>query len=145
MRAPALRSAVKAASNARATAGSTPSSTMVCGTASRSPSTGKAGRSAAGSPARTASSTAQQATVAANGPTESSEVESGNAPLVGTRCAVGLNPTMPHNAAGMRHEPPVSVPSAPNAMPSVTDTAAPEDEPPGMRAAARSWGLSGVP
>jgi len=35
----------------------------------------------------------------------------------------------------MRHEPPVSVPSAPNAMPSLTDTAAPEDEPPGMRAA----------
>jgi hypothetical protein len=45
---------------------------------------------------------------------------------------------MPHKAAGMRHEPPVSVPSAPNAMPSVTDTAAPEDEPPGMRPAARS-------
>src|SRR5215831_16762690 len=75
---------------------------------------------------------------AASAPMESSEVESGNAPTVGTRCAVGLNPTTPHNAAGMRHEPPVSVPSAPYAMPSLTDTAAPEDEPPGMRAAWRS-------
>jgi hypothetical protein len=83
--------------------------------------------------------------VAASGPIESSEVESGNAPALGTRRAVGLNPTMPHSAAGMRQEPPVSVPSAPNAMASVTDTAAPEDEPPGMRPARRSYGLSGVP
>jgi hypothetical protein len=45
----------------------------------------------------------------------------------------------------MRQEPPVSVPSAPNAMASVTDTAAPEDEPPGMRPARRSYALSGVP
>ena len=69
---------------------------------------------------------------------ESSEVDSGNAPCVGTRRAVGLKPTMPHSAAGIRHEPPVSVPSPANAMPSVTDTAAPDDEPPGMRAALRS-------
>ena len=59
------------------------------------------------------------------------ECTHGDAPAVGTRRAVGLNPTMPHSAAGMRQEPPVSVPSAPNAMASVTDTAAPEDEPPG--------------
>jgi hypothetical protein len=34
--------------------------------------------------------------------------------------------------------PSVSVPSAPNAMPSVIDTAAPDDEPPGIRPAPRS-------
>ena len=45
----------------------------------------------------------------------------------------------------MRQEPPVSVPIAPNAMPSETDTAAPDDDPPGMRADFRSYGLKGVP
>ena len=37
------------------------------------------------------------------------------------------------------------MPSAPKAMPSATDTAAPEDEPPGMRLALRSYGFAGVP
>ncbi len=48
----------------------------------------------------------------------------------------------------MRIEPPVSDPSAATAMPSATDTAAPDDEPPGMRSTARSsgsHGLRGVP
>ncbi len=52
---------------------------------------------------------------------------------------------MPHNAAGTRQDPPVSVPSAANAMPSATDTAAPEELPPGIRRVARSHGLAGVP
>ena len=50
---------------------------------------------------------------------------------------------MPHSAAGMRTEPPVSLPMAISAMRSPTVTAAPEDEPPGTRA--RSRGLAGVP
>ena len=50
---------------------------------------------------------------------------------------------MPHNAAGMRIEPPVSLPIAISHMPSAAATAAPEDEPPGTRA--RSRGLPGVP
>ena len=50
-------------------------------------------------------------------------------PAVGTRRAVGLNPAMPHRAAGMRTDPAVSVPSAAAAMPSLTETAAPELEP----------------
>ncbi|CPP50460.1 Uncharacterised protein [Bordetella pertussis] len=45
----------------------------------------------------------------------------------------------------MRTDPPVSEPMAPLAMPSVTETAAPEEEPPGMRPVARSQGLRGVP
>ena len=44
-------------------------------------------------------------------PTESRLGESGMVPLSGTRCAVGLKPTSLLNAAGIRHEPPVSVPS----------------------------------
>ncbi|MNN32676.1 hypothetical protein D3C81_1464040 [compost metagenome] len=66
-------------------------------------------------------------------------------PCSGTRLAVGLKPTMPHSAAGMRQEPPVSDPIAASAMPSVTETAAPDDEPPGIRPACRSNGLRGVP
>ena len=81
---------------------------------------------------------AQQATLRASGPTESSVVDKGIRPSLATRLAVGLNPTTPHSAAGMRHEPPVSVPRPAAAMPSAIATAAPEDEPPGMRPVARS-------
>jgi len=42
-------------------------------------------------------------------------------------------------------EPPVSEPSPATASPSATDTAAPDDEPPGMRAVCVSTGLRGVP
>ena len=88
---------------------------------------------------------AQQSTDLAKGPTESKVSESGSTPWRGMREAVGLKPTMPHIAAGMRHEPPVSVPIAAAAMPSATDTAAPEEEPPGMRPASRCQGFRGVP
>ena len=64
---------------------------------------------------------------------------------IGTRRAVGLKPVRPHSAEGMRTEPPVSVPIAAAAMPSVTEIAAPEEDPPGMRPVARSQGLRGVP
>jgi len=63
----------------------------------------------------------------------------------GTRDCVLLKPTSPHSAAGMRIEPPVSEPSPATARPSATDTAAPDDEPPGMRAVCASAGLRGVP
>ena len=56
---------------------------------------------------------------------------------------------MPQNAAGMRHDPPVSVPSATAAMPSATETAAPLLLPPGTRPppspVPRSHGAFGVP
>ena len=41
---------------------------------------------------------------------------------------------MPHEAAGWRIEPPVSVPSASGAMPAATAAAEPPREPPGTRA-----------
>src|SRR5579872_87615 len=50
---------------------------------------------------------------------------------------------MPQIAAGIRQEPPVSLPMAISHMPSAAATAAPDDEPPGTRA--RSAGLAGVP
>ena len=51
----------------------------------------------------------------------------------------GLRPTMPHAADGMRIEPPVSVPSAPNAMP-----AASADRRPAARPAGRSRRVPGI-
>src|SRR5262249_6854197 len=94
-------------------------------------------------PAMAASASAQSATLVASGPIESSANDSGTAPVVGMRPAVGLKPTMPHIAAGMRVEPPVSVPIDMRHMPSAAATAAPDDEPPGIRR--RSAGLPGVP
>jgi len=85
-----------------------------------------------GSPAITASATAQHATLLARGPIESSVVDSGVTPSRGMRYCVGLKPTMPQSAAGMRTEPPVSVPIATTAPPSLTDTAAPDEDPPGI-------------
>ena len=95
---------------------------------------------------------AQQAIELASGPTESSVYDSGNAPALSTREAVGLKPVTPHKAAGMRTEPRVSEPRPITHMPSATATAAPDDEPPGMRPfapspppSARPNGFFGVP
>ena len=57
----------------------------------------------------------------------------------------GLKPTKPLKAAGMRTEPPVSVPMPINAMPASTATAEPLDEPPGARCAPLLRRLRGVP
>src|SRR2546422_519435 len=46
----------------------------------------------------------------------------------------GLKPYTPQNAAGMRIEPPPSVPSASGPQPLATPTAAPPLEPPGVSA-----------
>src|SRR4029079_6265377 len=91
----------------------------------------------------TASALAQLATVRPIGPTESRVVDSGNAPVVGIRHLLGLKPTMPHSAAGMRVEPPVSLPIVISHRWSPTAMAPPEVEPPGIRV--RSAGLPGVP
>jgi len=94
-------------------------------------------------PAITASAAAHAETLFDMGPTESKLNESGNAPSVGTLHLDGLKPTSPQNAAGMRVDPPVSVPIAISHMPSATATAPPDVEPPGTRA--RSAGFPGVP
>ena len=78
-------------------------------------------------------------------PTVSSERANSIAPWRVTRDWLPLKPTRPHRAAGMRSEPPVSEPKPATAKPRPTDTAAPEEDPPGMRATAESAGLAGVP
>jgi hypothetical protein len=60
------------------------------------------------------------ATERASGPTWSRVVLSGTTPAHGISPSVGFRPTMPQAAAGMRIEPPVSVPTEPNPMPSST-------------------------
>ena len=74
----------------------------------------------------------------------SSVVDRGTAPSHGTSRAVLLKPTMPLSAAGMRMDPPVSDPRPMNAAPLATDTAAPEDEPPGTRGTDASATEAGV-
>ena len=51
----------------------------------------------------------------------------------GTAPCVGLCPTRPQKAAGMRIEPPVSEPSASGPSRAATAAPAPPDEPPGVR------------
>ena len=55
----------------------------------------------------------------------------------------GLNPATPQNEAGMRIDPPVSLPTAQSHMPAATATAEPPDEPPATRLG--SCGLSTGP
>src|SRR6187549_2479391 len=142
--APAADSRLSARVNAVDTATDRSSRTSVFGTASRSPRNDTVGKSVVDDD-NTRSRVTQSFTVRAIGPAESSVNDNGNTPSSGTRRAVGLKATSPLSAAGMRTDPPVSVPMAAAAMPSVTEMAAPDEDPPGMRAAARSYTLRGVP
>ena len=69
----------------------------------------------------------------------------GTIPSMEWRVLVGRYPTRPQQAAGIRQEPLVSVPIAKAAMPSATDTAPPDVEPPAIRPMSRPSGESGVP
>ena len=51
---------------------------------------------------------------------------------MGMRPRLGFRPTMPHQAAGMRTEPPMSVPSASGTQPLPTAAPEPPEEPPGV-------------
>ena len=64
--------------------------------------------------------------------TQSSVRQLGTTPRVDTRPTVGFTPTTPLKPAGIRPEPPVSVPSANDTWPAATATAEPELEPPEM-------------
>lgn len=55
---------------------------------------------------------------------------------------MGLRPVVPQNAAGMRMDPPPSVPIASGAMPLATDAAAPPLEPPAVRLGSRGFRVS---
>src|ERR1700677_4849088 len=58
----------------------------------------------------------------------------------GMRPGVGRNPTTPQNAAGVRTDPPKSVPWARGTRPAATAAAEPPLEPPALNE--RSWGLA---
>jgi hypothetical protein len=51
-----------------------------------------------------------------------------------------LKPVTPQNAAGMRIEPPESVPSAASARPAASAAAEPPEDPPAMRPGAIGFG-----
>ena len=140
--APAARKRSSAASKACCTCCSTPAPTKSGVWPKRRPLSDGAGK-ACSWPDSAACKIAQQSTLLAIGPAESSERESGTVPASDTVAAVGLKPVRPQKADGMRIEPPVSVPSAPAAMSSATVTAPPEVDPPATRVA--SYGLRGVP
>src|SRR5262249_45741403 len=61
----------------------------------------------------------------------------------GTRPSVCLKPTTPQHAAGMRLDPPPSVPMPIGASPAATAAAAPPEDPPGVRD--QSHGFAGRP
>src|SRR5215475_7012090 len=71
-------------------------------------------------------------TVRASGHTWATSSLPPAAGYIGTRPNVGLNPTRPQNAAGMRIEPAPSEPSASGASPAATAAAPPPVEPPGV-------------
>ncbi len=84
----------------------------------------------------------QPATSFASTPAWSKLGASGKIPSVERSPYVGLNPAMPQHAAGMRIEPPVSVPSAPSASPSTSAAAEPPDEPPAVSDGCRGFGTT---
>src|SRR6266568_5034967 len=137
---PTLVTRRRAAASAASTAASVTGSTSISG---RIRPTGSPASPAAkpGSIRRMPSSAA--ATSAPSGPTVSRDGASGYTPSTGTRPQVVFRPAIPQQAAGIRTEPPVSVPRATSASPAATATAEPLDDPPGSRRG--SAGFAGVP
>src|SRR5262245_26082389 len=74
---------------------------------------------------------AASSTERVRGPMESMLQLRGNTPARLTCPTVVFNPTVPHRAAGMRTEPPVSLPRAMGTIPAATATPEPLLEPPG--------------
>ena len=81
-------------------------------------------------------------TSAAIGPAVSKLAASGQQPSSGTSPCVGLCPTTPQQAAGIRIEPAESVPSAASARPAATAAAEPPLDPPATRPGKRGFGTS---
>ena len=80
------------------------------------------------------------ATVRAMGPAWSQLGARGKQPSSETSAYVGLKPTIPQQAAGMRIEPPESVPSAASARPAASAAAEPPLEPPAIRPSRSGFG-----
>lgn len=80
--------------------------------------------------------------VAPIGPAWSKPGASGKEPSSGTSPWVGLKPTTPQQAAGIRIKPPESEPNAASARPAASATAEPALEPPAVRPAASGFGTA---
>lgn len=78
---------------------------------------------------------ARSAAERAIGPTWSSVQESEVTPVLATRPRVGFSPVVPHQADGMRIDPPVSEPSASGSSRDASAAPDPVDEPPVQRPA----------
>ena len=89
--------------------------------------------SASCGPAVIARNSAASSTVRASGPKCEIESKTVGRTSIGMRPRLGFRPTTPQNAAGMRTEPPMSVPSASGTQPAATAAPAPPEEPPGVR------------
>src|SRR4029450_9104172 len=149
MPAPACRSRSIPASNDERTSRSSRSQKYTRGVARRRPSTfaalgGGGARFVPESLLETMSVSARytyqaSVTVPAIGPTWSSVRDSGTTPSVEISPSLGFRPSTPHAAAGIRMDPPVSVPIVAKAMPVATLTADPPLDPPGERD--ESWGF----
>ncbi len=63
--------------------------------------------------------------------------DSVSTPPSGYRPVLGRKPVMPQNAAGMRVDPPVSVPKAKGTTPRAIAAALPPDDPPATRAGSK--------
>ena len=101
------------------------------------------GATSVGPPVTTPSSNTQSATLRVIGPAVSRVCEIGTMPACDQRPVVGRRPTMPHSAAGMRTDPPVSEPIPPGAMRAATATPVPPLDAPGIRSGA--YGLRAGP
>ena len=82
------------------------------------------------SPASTSSASAVSSTVRVSTPSVPKPANSASSGPSGTRNRDGLSPTTPQQDAGMRIEPPASLPWAIASMPAATAAALPPEEPP---------------
>ncbi len=94
-------------------------------------------------PCVTARKSAASSTLRASGPKWEIESKTVGRISMGMRPSAGFSPTMPQKDAGIRTDPPMSVPSARLTHPVATATAEPPDEPPEVRV--RSRGLRVMP
>src|SRR5271157_6577530 len=105
--------------------------------------TGAESASPASGPAITSNSARRSATERAIGPTtpihESAPAPGGKCPVAGMRPGVGFSPQMPEKCAGVRIEPPPSLPTPPAEHAEAIAAASPPLDPPALRE--RSQGL----
>src|ERR1700750_3204172 len=91
---------------------------------------GRENGSATSKPSITVSTCTPSSAESAKTETQSRVGQFGTRPRVEIRPTVGLMPTMPLKPAGIRSEPPVSVPRTDETTPDATTAAEPELEPP---------------